>query len=799
MRIMHITDLHISLKTRPKAVQRLQLLPRDFQGVDYVVVSGDLADHGMRSEYTEVSTFIKDHLIKFVRKPDPARIIVVPGNHDIDWDCKIGDDVELTASEDDAKEYRRALAALGVPPEDNEFRYVQAQGSLTNVIKLDPSRYQKRFGNFFMFQQSLYKKREGHQPFPLDDSKAENHWSAHVFKDDHVVFYGLSTCHATDKHHTGACLSPDAINQVRDHAQTVGKDLLKIGVWHHGFTTARGHRDYLTFGDLSSLRSIGLDVGFHGHTHQDQIAESWQVVREYFPVFGTGSFSAEPSERPGGVRNQALLVDIDDAAFRWRLFDYLEDKARWVTDREQHWPRRPPERPRDAPRSSPCSYIEKHRRTVLLDSDGIAKVDVLLTDVKMAAPIPLACPLNGFNQIWGMEEAKAKVNDAEVRGPEVRLVDMDDGNRRFVATPDGTEAYSSLSWHYLMSNRFALDRVDAECGGAQYQRRLHLERDEDAYVYCVETPTNELTIDLVLPDNNALISAVRPIAQEPRRPSPPIPIWTDSLGELARMTTVGPKSGSGNKVSLVVSNPKVGYRYGFKYKLRADRPSLSHDAIGFLETTLKSCRDERGNTLADDLAKAMDAVIESVLNIKEGQAPAWVAHLWSDELSKLMTAFGRFAPSYWGSVFDYGAGIAGHAFRMRRAAVYKRLAQGAQVRPLPSTNLLYQPSAIPTKSYDWLVEVPILIAEREPAVGVLGMAGSDADAPRTEGERIVSDLANKLMRNPASTFATERLATLCENVSEVFWETMTALGYDFAKRTLEDHWLEEPDSVSGTT
>lgn len=88
LRILHISDLHASAKGEDDRRRLVQAMLEDVErlveggGVDLVVFSGDLADHGEADEYRIAREVLLDPLMaKLGLKP--ANIILVPGNHDV--------------------------------------------------------------------------------------------------------------------------------------------------------------------------------------------------------------------------------------------------------------------------------------------------------------------------------------------------------------------------------------------------------------------------------------------------------------------------------------------------------------------------------------------------------------------------------------------------------------------------------------------------------------------------------------------------------------------------------------------
>jgi predicted MPP superfamily phosphohydrolase len=88
LRILHISDLHASAKGQDDRRRLVQGMLADIAGlsedsrIDLVVFSGDIAAHGELAEYRLARELLLNPLMAKLEL-DPSRIVLVPGNHDI--------------------------------------------------------------------------------------------------------------------------------------------------------------------------------------------------------------------------------------------------------------------------------------------------------------------------------------------------------------------------------------------------------------------------------------------------------------------------------------------------------------------------------------------------------------------------------------------------------------------------------------------------------------------------------------------------------------------------------------------
>ncbi|HNW59728.1 MAG TPA: metallophosphoesterase [bacterium] len=78
MRLAHLSDLHLGLSP-----ERDALIVRRFEELaalrpDHLVISGDLSQHGREAEWSALRTLLQQY-----GWYDPARLTVIPGNHDL--------------------------------------------------------------------------------------------------------------------------------------------------------------------------------------------------------------------------------------------------------------------------------------------------------------------------------------------------------------------------------------------------------------------------------------------------------------------------------------------------------------------------------------------------------------------------------------------------------------------------------------------------------------------------------------------------------------------------------------------
>jgi len=87
MRILHISDLHVSPpRSLPEVWAPVEACLRPEDKFDFVVVSGDLSERAQPAEFEALEQLVTQDLMRWLPDTERARIIFVPGNHDVLWD-----------------------------------------------------------------------------------------------------------------------------------------------------------------------------------------------------------------------------------------------------------------------------------------------------------------------------------------------------------------------------------------------------------------------------------------------------------------------------------------------------------------------------------------------------------------------------------------------------------------------------------------------------------------------------------------------------------------------------------------
>jgi len=289
LRILHLADWHITgvqEARQYRAQLEADLIQElDVKRLDYIVIAGDVAAHATPEEY-QAAFELLDGLVKHFGL-DGRRVIVAPGNHDVNWDL--------------AEAAYPFVPQRRLPSPLVEGQYIPAGEA--GVLLRDEALYLDRFAHF---NQHFYRKVSGGLAYPPDYAEQG---VLHLFPEDQLVFLSLNSAWETDHHYThrvslhGEALQ-NALAQVR-----AGSDeaWLKVAVWHHSLA----HEGVVNGDQIQMLAAHGFQLGLHGHVHDTSGLYQYDSRRDFHSI-GAGVFGA-PTHAVGSLMEYNLLICDPDS------------------------------------------------------------------------------------------------------------------------------------------------------------------------------------------------------------------------------------------------------------------------------------------------------------------------------------------------------------------------------------------------------------------------------------------------------------------------------------------------------
>ena len=317
--ILHISDLHRSSIDPITNDELISALVRDRDRYiredpaiavpDAVVVSGDLIQgvplHAndfaakIDDQYVVAEEFL-DELVRRFLDGDRSRLVMVPGNHDVDWNTAFNSLAPVPAEETPA-DVRTELYS-----DDSLLRWDWQTRKLYRIA--DPDVYASRLDAFWRFFDGFYDGISR----PLT-----THGDVRLFSicDDRIGVAAYNSCHGNDCFATHGMIRQGVI--ARSDLDLIDSGHiydLRIAVWHHSIEGSPYRTDYMDVDVVRSMIGRGFRLGLHGHQHKAQAT----AHRIYLPdmermaVISAGSLCAGASALPVGTHRQYNILEIAD-------------------------------------------------------------------------------------------------------------------------------------------------------------------------------------------------------------------------------------------------------------------------------------------------------------------------------------------------------------------------------------------------------------------------------------------------------------------------------------------------------
>jgi WD40 repeat protein/predicted phosphodiesterase len=314
MKILHLSDLHFQGPSQAQVWynQLAEDLTRELRcrQLDGLIISGDVANLSENKEYDAAVVFINKVAKEFGFDND--RIIIVPGNHDLNW--------EVSQS---SYKRRSKNGYLGPRDEDNVFikgRYVWQKD---RRVSLSRFKYFRRF-----------HKRVTGSIYPLE---YDAQFTIKFIVEMNLLILGLNSAWHTDHFYKSRCdIHPvalgNALTEIRSSPSY--REASKIAVWHHPLHSESEDR-IKDSAFMEQLAKAGFRLVLHGHIHKaetnlfryDQTAEGRQIE-----IVSAGTFGAPTRELTSAYPWQYNLLTFENAELRVDTRRRERENGAWKPD-----------------------------------------------------------------------------------------------------------------------------------------------------------------------------------------------------------------------------------------------------------------------------------------------------------------------------------------------------------------------------------------------------------------------------------------------------------------------------------
>ncbi len=312
--ILHISDIHKSPRVQYNSL--LDSLERDLvyyteseniEKPSFIVISGDIIqgatnDNEIRQQYTDVEEFLSN-LCNLFLDGDKKRMIIVPGNHDVNRTRTIASmSPSIESADEDCKKYFQGSSSVRWNWKDFKFY---------NIV--DPVTYDSRFELFVEFYNRFFNGIRQYPEHPVTEAYC-------VRDDEHkVTFACFNSCHQLDHLCVTGCIPEEAIYSIgQELFDSYKSGYLNIAVWHHHFYGSPLTTNYMDRAFLNYMLEHNVQLGLFGHQHLSQIAEEYsdlqlskeEKIKRMLLVSSGTLFGGEKELQPE-IKRQYNIIEVE--------------------------------------------------------------------------------------------------------------------------------------------------------------------------------------------------------------------------------------------------------------------------------------------------------------------------------------------------------------------------------------------------------------------------------------------------------------------------------------------------------
>lgn len=285
---------------------------KDNKGInkpDIIVVSGDIirgatgdnSDEEIKRQYAQVKVFLES-LVDVFLDGDKSRIVIVPGNHDIDRE--VSKKSMRIINVDNIDEKRKLLNQI--LEDSSTLRWSWSDFSFYEIFDLEE--YNKRFENFIRFFNEFYNGCH----ILINDPKEQSL----IFNYDKykIAFIGFNSCYNLDHLNTSGKIYPTALTRLDGELKNIyNQGTLLVGVWHHHTNGYPNESNYLDKRILSAMIDRHIYLGLHGHQHISSIANEFKntINGKSLYLISAGTLYGGRKELPYRAGRQYNIIEIE--------------------------------------------------------------------------------------------------------------------------------------------------------------------------------------------------------------------------------------------------------------------------------------------------------------------------------------------------------------------------------------------------------------------------------------------------------------------------------------------------------
>lgn len=324
--ILHISDLHRSKGCEISNVALLSSLLKDkdrystlenpkIQSPNIIIVSGDVirgsvkpdgSETEVQNQYNEALSFLNE-LTEHFLDGNKKRIVIIPGNHDIDWKFSKESMEKIDSAKvfDDKNTLKWEILKEAIN-QNSATRWSWKDLSFYKIT--DTDKYNRRLEAFSNFYAAFYEGQRSYSINPKDQ------YDIFDFPEFSLTITAFNSCYNNDHLRLVGDIHPECIANVNLTLRELQKKgRLILSTWHHNTKGLPYDSNYMDNSRLKNFIESGISIGFHGHQHKTELIHEFSDVIEQkkIIVFSAGTLCGGPNELPVGNNRQYNLIEIE--------------------------------------------------------------------------------------------------------------------------------------------------------------------------------------------------------------------------------------------------------------------------------------------------------------------------------------------------------------------------------------------------------------------------------------------------------------------------------------------------------
>ena len=259
--------------------------------------------------YDEAIEFLNDLAHHFLAG-NKNRLVIIPGNHDIDWKLSKESMSKIDSSTvfDDKNilKWEYLKEALN---QNSLTRWSWKDLSFYNIT--DTEKYNRRLEAFAKFYERFYDNSRTYSLHPTEQ------FDLFDFPEFNLSIPAFNSCFNNDHLRLVGDINPECIARVNLKLRSLQKKgRLILATWHHNTKGLPYDSNYMDNSRLKNFIDSGISLGFHGHQHKTELIHEYNDVIEQkkITVFSAGTLCGGPNELPVGNNRQYNIIEIENIA-----------------------------------------------------------------------------------------------------------------------------------------------------------------------------------------------------------------------------------------------------------------------------------------------------------------------------------------------------------------------------------------------------------------------------------------------------------------------------------------------------